>query len=76
MSRVCEVCGKGTTFGNRIRRRGMAKAKGGVGRKTTGISSRAFKANLQTVKAKVGGAVKRVRVCAKCIRSGKVTKVS
>lgn len=76
MSRVCEVCGKGTTFGNRIRRRGMAKAKGGVGRKTTGKTSRRFQANLQTVKTKVGGAVKRMRVCARCLRSGKVTKVA
>ena len=76
MSRVCEVCGKGTTFGNRIRRRGLAKAKGGVGRKITGKTSRTFRANLQIVKAKVGSTVKRIRVCAKCLRAGKVTKVA
>ena len=76
MSRVCAVCGKGTTFGNRIRRRGMAKAKGGVGRKTTGKTSRKFRVNLQVVKTKVGGTVKRIRVCAKCLRGGKVIKVA
>ena len=76
MPRVCEVCGKNTTFGHSITRRGLAKAKGGVGRKTTGISSRTFKPNLQTVKTKVNGTVKRVRVCTKCIRAGKVIKVA
>ena len=74
MPRNCDICGKGTTFGNTITRRGLAKSKGGVGRKTTGISRRTFKANLQRVKANLNGTVKRVRVCARCIRSGKVTK--
>ena len=76
MARVCDICGKGTTFGRSIARRGMAKAKGGVGRKTTGIAHRTFKANLQTVKTKVNGTVKRARVCAKCLRAGKVVKVA
>ena len=76
MARVCEICGKHTTFGSRIRRRGMAKAKGGVGRKTTSKTSRTFRANLQTIKASVKGTVKRMRVCTRCIRSGKVTKVA
>ena len=74
MPRVCEICGKGTTFGRSIARRGMAKAKGGVGRKTTGISHRTFKPNLQVVKTKVKGTVKRIRVCAKCLRSGKASR--
>ena len=74
MSRVCEICGKGTTFGRSISRRGMAKAKGGVGRKTTGISHRTFKANLQRIKTVVKGTVKRMRVCTRCVRSGKVAK--
>lgn len=74
MSRTCEICGKGTTVGNTITRRGLAKSKGGVGRKTTGVTRRRFKANLQRVKTNVNGTVKRVRVCARCLRSGKVTK--
>jgi len=76
MGRECEICGKGTTVGNRITRRGMAKNKGGVGRKTTGIARRTFKPNLQVVKTNLGGTVQRIRVCAKCIRAGKAPKVA
>jgi len=54
----------------------MAKAKGGVGRKTTGIARRTFKPNLQVVKTNLGGRVRRIRVCAKCIRSGRAPKVA
>jgi large subunit ribosomal protein L28 len=47
MSRVCQVTGRKTQVGNQYVRRGLAKAKGGVGRKTTGITKRKFKINLQ-----------------------------
>jgi large subunit ribosomal protein L28 len=47
MSRVCQVTGRRTTVGNRYTRRGLAKRKGGVGKKTTGIARRQFKINLQ-----------------------------
>lgn len=47
MSRVCQVTGRGTRTGRTIARRGLAKAKGGVGIKTTGISKRKFKVNVQ-----------------------------
>ena len=47
MSRVCQVTGKKTRVGNKYARRGLAKAKGGVGKKTTGITKRQFKVNLQ-----------------------------
>ena len=74
MSRKCDFCGKGTVSGRSIIRKGLAKAKGGVGLKTTGITKRTFKSNIQRVRAVVGGSVKRVKVCTKCLRSGKVTK--
>lgn len=74
MSKVCEICGKRPVAGKTIKRRGMAKKKGGVGRKITGISTRRFLPNLQRVKALIGGAVKTIRVCTECIRSGKVVK--
>ena len=74
MSRVCQFCGKSTQVGRSIARRGLAKSKGGVGRKTTGISKRTFKPNIQSVRAVVDGETKRVKVCAACIRSGKITK--
>jgi large subunit ribosomal protein L28 len=74
MSRVCEVCGKKTQFGRSIERRGLAKKKGGVGKKITGISIRAFKANIQNVRAWVNGRTVRMRVCANCVKSGRIVK--
>jgi large subunit ribosomal protein L28 len=47
-----------------------------VGIKTTGVSNRKFRPNLQRVRAVVGGSAKTIRVCAKCIRNGKVQKPS
>ncbi len=76
MSRVCEICGKHTSAGRSIARRGMAKKKGGVGLKTTGISRRKFKPNVQSVRAVIDGEVRRMKVCTNCIRSGKIQKPS
>ena len=76
MSRVCDVCGKRGTVGNTITRRGIPKKKGGIGRKITGKAKRTFKANVQHVRALVKGEVKRIRVCTRCIRSGRVTKAA
>ncbi|TLD40187.1 MAG: LSU ribosomal protein L28p [Candidatus Jettenia ecosi] len=75
MARVCEICGKRTEVGNQIERRGLAKWKGGVGKKITGKTRRKFKANLQRIKANIEGSVKKVKVCTRCIGAGKVTKV-
>lgn len=74
MAQVCVLCGKKTQVGNQIERRGLAKWKGGVGRKITGKTKRKFKINLQRVKAKIDGTVKRIKVCTRCISAGKVTK--
>ena len=74
MSRVCEICGKKTQVGNQIERRGLAKWKGGVGRKITGKTKRTFKPNLQMVRAKINGSAKRIKVCPRCISAGKVVK--
>jgi large subunit ribosomal protein L28 len=48
MSRVCQVEKRGTRAGKSIARRGLPKKKGGVGLKTTGVTKRKFKVNLQT----------------------------
>lgn len=48
MSRVCQVTGRRTRVGNQITRRGLAKPKGGIGLKTTGVTKRRFKPNVQT----------------------------
>jgi large subunit ribosomal protein L28 len=61
-------------FGNSIVRRGMAKKKGGVGQKITGITRRLFKPNIQRIRINDHGTVRRARVCASCIKAGKVTK--
>ena len=74
MARECQICGKKTTAGRSIARRGRAKHLGGVGRKITGVSNRSFKPNLQRVRALVGGVRKRMLVCAQCIKQGKIVK--
>ncbi|MCO6438938.1 MAG: 50S ribosomal protein L28 [Phycisphaerae bacterium] len=74
MARVCYFTGKKTRSGRSIARRGKAKYLGGVGRKTTGITKRKFRPNLQRVRAVVEGKVCRIQVSAKAIRMGLVTK--
>ena len=74
MPRVCEICGKKTSFGRSIARRGRAKAEGGIGKKTTGITRRSFKPNIQKVRVLHHGTVRRMKVCAQCIRAGAIRK--
>lgn len=74
MSRVCYFTGKKPRAGKRIARRGISKKSGGIGLKTTGITTRRFVPNLQTVKIIENGTVKRVRVSARYLKTGKVTK--
>lgn len=74
MSRVCEICGKGPSAGRTIARRGRAKHLGGVGLKTTGITKRKFRPNIQRVWAVVERRTKHVKVCAKCLKSGRIQK--
>ena len=63
-----------TIFGRSVSRRGKAKYLGGVGIKTTGIAKRPFKANIQKVRVLVNGRVVRMKVSAKALRLGLVTK--
>jgi len=74
MPRVCFFTGRRTHAGRSIARRGKAKYLGGVGKKTTGITKRKFKANIQRVRAVVNGKVCRIKVSAKAIRMGLVVK--
>jgi large subunit ribosomal protein L28 len=74
MARVCEICKKHTASGGSIARRGLPKKKGGVGLKTTGHTFRKFKANLQEVRALVDGKVVRIRLCTRCLKSGRIKK--
>lgn len=74
MSRVCDYCAKGTVFGGTFSRRGLPKKKGGVGLNVTGHSRRTFKPNIQRVRALVEGRVQRVKICTRCLKSGRVLK--
>lgn len=74
MSKICFICGKKPVAGRTITRRGLAKKKGGVGQKITGINIRRFLPNLKSVKALINGTPKKVRVCVKCLKAGKITK--
>jgi large subunit ribosomal protein L28 len=72
---ICAICGKKPITGNSIARRGLAKRKGGVGIKITGITRRRFLPNLQKIRAILpGGSIKTVKVCVSCIQGRKVIK--
>jgi large subunit ribosomal protein L28 len=74
MGSECVICHKKPVRGNPKVERGKAKYLGGNGRKTTGITKRWFRPNLQSLRMQVGETSKRVRVCVQCLRSGKVEK--
>ncbi len=74
MARVCDICEKRTRVGGMIARRGLPKRKGGVGLKTTGHNKRKYFPNLQKVQVQEGKVVRRMRVCTRCIKSGRIRK--
>ena len=74
MGMHCELCDKKPVRGNQLAQRGKAKYLGGNGRKTTGITRRSFRPNLQRIRVEENGQTVTRRVCTQCIRSGKVVK--
>jgi len=74
MTRHCELTGVGPIKGHHIWRSGKAKKKGGIGTHVTATTKRRFFPNLQRVKALIDGEVRYVRVSAKAIKKGLVTK--
>jgi len=75
MSRVCQVCGKQKHSGGSITRRGLAKKKGGIGMHVVKNVKRTFSPNLHKVRVRLpGGGVRRMYVCAQCIRAGRIEK--
>lgn len=74
MSKQCSACGKRKVVGGSITHRGISKKKGGIGLQLVKTVKRTFKPNLQRVRVRLNGTVKRVVVCTRCIRSGRVTK--
>ena len=61
----CEVCDKSVNYGNKL-----SITRSHISTRT----SRTFKPNVRSVKAVIDGQMKRINVCAKCLRSGKVKK--
>ena len=74
MAKSCTICGKDYIPGNKYKRRGMVKRKGGAGSKIVGKSLRRFLPNLQRIKINIAGTVRRTYVCTTCIKSGRITK--
>ncbi|MFY9213501.1 MAG: 50S ribosomal protein L28 [Tissierellaceae bacterium] len=61
MARVCDVCGKGKVFGNKVT---FSNKK----------NSRSWSPNIRNVRAEIDGTVKRIKVCTRCLRSGLVKR--
>ena len=63
MAQRCDVCGKGPQFGNNVSH-------------AHNVTRRRFNPNLRSMRAVIDGVRRRVRVCTRCLRSGKVVKPS
>ncbi len=63
MAKVCDMCGRGPQFGNKISH-------------ANNVTKRRWNLNLQSVHAVVKGAAKRVRVCTSCLKRGTVQKAA
>ena len=74
MSKICVICDKGQASGRKYKRRGMIKRKGGAGSKIVGRTLRKMFPNLQRIKIILNGTVQKVKVCAACIKAGKIVK--
>ena len=61
MAKVCEICGKKPITGNNVSH-------------SHHKTRRRWLPNLQMVRAKIDGVVKRIKVCTNCLKSGKVLK--
>ncbi len=61
----CAICDKSINFGNKL-----SITRSHISKRST----RTWKPNLRTVKAIVDGEPKRITVCAKCLKNGKVKR--
>ena len=61
MAKVCQICGKGPQFGNNVSH-------------AHNLSRRKWSPNLQRVRATINGTTRPIRVCAKCLKNGRVQK--
>ena len=75
MARVCDICNKGTTFGNSVPRKGLPKREGGAGQHVVKRVPRTFKPNLVQVKGIYNGKLQRMKICTRCLKAGLIKKV-
>ena len=75
MLKKCVVCGKVALTGKSVVRKGLAKKKGGTGKKIVRSTKRKFFANLQKMRILIDNRPKRVYVCTKCIKKGRIQRV-
>ena len=61
----CEICEKSINYGNKL-----SITRSHISKRT----SRTWKPNLRSVKAIINGETKKIHVCAKCLRDGKVKR--
>ena len=61
MAQRCEICGKGPMSGHRVSH-------------AHNVTHRRFNPNLLRLRAVVDGVQRRLRVCTRCLRSGKVAR--
>ncbi|HSE41965.1 MAG TPA: 50S ribosomal protein L28 [Acidobacteriota bacterium] len=62
MAYRCDICGKGSLKGHNVSH-------------AHNVTNRRWKPNLHKAKVKIGASVKTLKVCSRCLRSGKVEKV-
>jgi large subunit ribosomal protein L28 len=62
MAQRCDVCGKGPAVGNTVSHAHK-------------LTRRRWLPNLVSMRAMVAGRARRVRVCTRCVKGGKVQKV-
>jgi large subunit ribosomal protein L28 len=65
----CDICGKTTVFGRNIRHRHSGRWE-----RKAPMTSRTFRPNIHKQVVLVGGEVKRLNVCTRCLRTS--TKVA
>ncbi|MBI1987689.1 MAG: 50S ribosomal protein L28 [Nitrospinae bacterium] len=63
MANKCDICGKGPGFGHKVSH-------------AHNLTHRRWNPNIQKVRARVNGSNRQIKVCTRCLRSGKVAKAS
>jgi large subunit ribosomal protein L28 len=61
MAKVCDICGTQPSFGNSVSH-------------AQNRTKRRWNPNLQTIRTRINGTPKRIKVCTSCLKAGKVTR--